>query len=206
MNRKNKHRIAGMLLALLVSHSGFSQIPYSNKIAAHREEYKAGFLKSPKSPLKKDDLPYLRFFEPDSTYQVEATVQRTPQAEPFELPTYDGKKKTYVKYAILLFRLKGNPYELTLYRSLQLAQLPQYRDYLFLPFKDATNGKSTYGGGRYMDLRVGNIKDGKLLLDFNKAYNPYCAYSDGYACPIPPKENQLTVSVEAGEKQFAGKK
>ncbi|WP_310587912.1 DUF1684 domain-containing protein [Larkinella arboricola] len=206
MNQKNKQRIAGMLLTLLMSHSGFSQIPYAHQIAAHREEYKADFLKSSTSPLKKDDLQNLRFFEPDSTYRIEATVQRTPQAEPFELPTYDGKKKTYVKYAVLTFRLKGKPYELTLYRSLQLAQLPQYRDYLFLPFKDATNGQSTYGGGRYMDLRVGTIKDGKVLLDFNKAYNPYCAYSDGYACPIPPKENHLTVSIEAGEKQFAGKK
>lgn len=194
-----------MLLILLVSHSGFSQTPYAEKIAAHREEYKADFLKSPKSPLQKEDLSFLRFFEPDSAYRVEATVQRTPNAEPFELPTYDGKKKSYVKYAVLTFLLNGKSCQLTLYRSLQLAQLPQYRDYLFLPFKDVTNGKETYGGGRYMDLRVGNIKDGKLLLDFNRAYNPYCAYSDGYACPIPPRENHLTVAIEAGEKQFAKK-
>jgi uncharacterized protein (DUF1684 family) len=203
MHQKNKLRIAGMLFALLASLSGFSQTKYSQQIAAHREEYKADFLKSQRSPLKKEDLKNLRFFEPDSTYRVEATVQRTPNAEPFELPTYDGQKKSYVTYALLTFSLKGKPYHLTIYRSLQLARLPQYRDYLFLPFKDATSGQETYGGGRYLDFRVGDIKDGKILLDFNKAYNPYCAYSDGFACPIPPKENHLTVGVEAGEQNYA---
>ncbi|GAB3248945.1 DUF1684 domain-containing protein [Larkinella harenae] len=198
----NKARMAGIVFALLVSLSGFSQTKYADQIAAHREEYKAEFLKSPKSPLKKEDLPRLRFFNPDSTFRLEATVQRTTNAEPFELPTYDGKKKPYVKYAVLTFHLQGKPYQLALYRSLQLAQLPQYRDYLFLPFKDATNGKETYGGGRYMDVRVGDIKDGKVVLDFNKAYNPYCAYSDGYACPIPPKENHLAVRIESGEKNY----
>lgn len=202
MHPKNKGQIAGMLFALFASLSGFSQTSYSRQMAAHREEYKADFLKSPKSPLKKEDLKNLHFFEPDSTYRVEATVQRTPNAEPFELPTYDGQKKTYVQYAILNFQLKGKPYRLTLYRSLQLARLPQYRDYLFLPFKDATNGNETYGGGRYLDLRLGDIKDGKIQIDFNKAYNPYCAYSDGYACPIPPTENHLTTTIKAGEMNY----
>ncbi|MFC5410030.1 DUF1684 domain-containing protein [Larkinella bovis] len=202
MHRTSKLRVAGMVFAWLVSLSGFSQTLYNQSIAAHREAYKADFLKSAKSPLKKEELAYLRFYAPDSTYRIEASVRRTPEAEPFELPTYDGQKKTYVSYAVLSFTLHGKPHQLTVYRSLQLARLPQYRDYLFLPFKDATNGKETYGGGRYMDLRLGDIKDGKLILDFNKAYNPYCAYSDGYACPIPPKENHLAVSIPVGERQF----
>lgn len=204
MLRTNKRVIAGLMLVLLTSLSGFSQ-SYPQQIAAYREAYKAEFLKSVKSPLKKEELDQLRFFAPDSTYRVEATVQRTPDAEPFELPTYDGQKKTYVKYAVLTFRLKGQPGQLTLYRSLQVARLPQYRDYLFLPFKDLTNGHETYGGGRYLDLRTGDIQNGKLKIDFNKAYNPYCAYSDGYACPIPPKENHLALKVLAGEKQYEKK-
>lgn len=191
-----------MLFAVLANLSGFSQNNYSRQIAAHREEYKADFLKSPKSPLKQDDLKYLRFFEPDSTYRVEATVERTPNAEPFDLPTYDGQKKPYVKYAIVTFRVNNKPYQLAIYRSLQLVRLPQYRDYLFVPFKDLTNGRETYGGGRYLDLRLTDIKEGSVVLDFNKAYNPYCAYSDGFACPIPPKENHLVVRIEGGEKQF----
>ncbi|MGA0557335.1 DUF1684 domain-containing protein [Larkinella sp. VNQ87] len=191
-----------MLLVLLISLSGYSQSQFTREIAVHREEYKAEFLKSAKSPLKKKDLQYLRFFEPDSTYRVEATVLRTPDAQPFELPTYDGQKKMYVQYAVLAFQLNGKSIQLSIYRSLQLARLPQYRDYLFLPFKDLTNGRETYGGGRYMDLRLGDIKEGKLILDFNKAYNPYCAYSDGYACPIPPRENHLAVRIPAGEKNY----
>ena len=79
-----------------------------------------------------------------------------------------------------------------------------YRDYLFIPFKDLSNGEATYGGGRYMDIRMDDIKNGELMLDFNKAYNPYCAYSDGYNCPVPPVENHLETEVNAGEKSFGG--
>ena len=81
----------------------------------------------------------------------------------------------------------------------------QYKDYLFLPFTDLTSGKETYASGRYLDLKTDEIKNGKVTLDFNKAYNPYCAYVSGvYNCPIPPKENTLGVEVKAGEKLFTG--
>jgi len=191
-----------MLLALLAAHSGFAQPSYRQLIAQHREAYREEFLKSPRSPLKENDLAKLTFYEPDSTYRVEAIVQRTPYEQPFDLPTYDGQKQPYVKYAILTFQLHGKPQQLAIYRSLQLARVPQYRNYLFVPFKDNTNGKETYGGGRYMDLQIGDIQAGKLVLDFNKAYNPYCAYSEGYACPVPPAENGLNVAIQAGEKKY----
>ena len=193
--------LTGMWL-FLMAHSGFAQTSYSASIAQHREAYKAEFLQSTRSPLKEKDLAKLRFYEPDSTYRVEATVRRIPNEQPFDLPTYDGQKKPYVKYAVLTFQLHGQSQQLAIYRSLQLARLPQYRDYVFVPFKDPTNGGETYGGGRYMDLRTNDINEGKLILDFNKAYNPYCAYSEGYACPIPPAENQLNVTIAAGEKKF----
>ena len=96
--------------------------------------------------------------------------------------------------------------QLTLYRSVALSMLPDYKDYLFLPFTDETNGTETYGGGRYIDMRDGDIKDGKVVIDFNRAYNPYCAFSGGYACPKPPDENHLPMAIQAGEKQFAGEK
>ena len=80
--------------------------------------------------------------------------------------------------------------------------MPQYRDYLFVPFKDLTNAHETYGGGRYLDFRMKDIEGASCVLDFNKAYNPYCAYSEGYNCPIPPRENHLEVRVEAGEMGF----
>jgi uncharacterized protein (DUF1684 family) len=168
-----------------------------------RQQYKEEFLKSKNSPLKKDDLAYLRFFKPDSTYKVTAVFKRIQKSRPFEMPTYSDTNKTYVKYGELKFRLHGRKQSLTVYRSLSLQSLPQYRDYLFLPFKDKTNGMESYGGGRYIDLRTGDIKNNTVELDFNKAYNPYCAYSNGYHCPIPPAANHLSASVEAGEKNFA---
>ncbi|GAA4453379.1 DUF1684 domain-containing protein [Nibrella saemangeumensis] len=176
---------------------------YAGQIRQHREEYKAGFLKSPNSPLKTEtDVSYLRFYEPDSTYRFEADVRLTPEAEPFDMPTYEGLHKPYVQYAVLTFTHKGKPYQLALFRSLQLMRTPQYRDYLFLPFKDITNGEETYGGGRYLDFKLGDIKNGRLTLDFNKAYNPYCAFSDGYACPVPPRENRLPIAITVGEKNY----
>ncbi len=167
-----------------------------------RNHYKEDFLKSKNSPLKKDDLSYLRFFEPDSTYRVTAVFKKIEKSRPFEMPTYSDTNKTYVKYGELKFRLHGKKQSLTVYRSLSLQSLPQYRDYLFLPFKDKTNGVESYGGGRYIDLRTGDIKENVVILDFNKAYNPYCAYSDGYHCPIPPAANHISAKIEAGEKNF----
>ena len=83
-----------------------------------------------------------------------------------------------------------------------LQKMEQYKDYLFIPFMDHTNGETTYGGGRYFDVMIGDIMDDKLVLDFNICYNPYCAFSDGYNCPVPPKENHLEVAIKAGEKMF----
>ncbi len=78
-----------------------------------------------------------------------------------------------------------------------------YKDHLFLPFTDLTSGEESYGGGRYIDLETTGIINNRLVIDFNKAYNPYCTYSDGYNCPIPPRENDLPVAIRAGEKAFA---
>ena len=78
----------------------------------------------------------------------------------------------------------------------------EYRDHLFIPFADATTSNETYEGGRYIDLNISDIKDGIIIIDFNKAYNPYCAYDHDYSCPLPPKENHITIAVRAGEKRF----
>lgn len=196
-----------LFLLVLSVHTAWAQTPFARKIVQHRDAYRAEFLKSANSPLRTQQaLDSLEFYAPDSLYSVEATVRLLPGAQPFDMPTYSGTAKPHVAYALLTFMLQGKPLELTLYRSLTLVRLPQFRDYLFLPFKDATSGQDTYGGGRYIDFRLADMKHGKLTLDFNKAYNPYCAYSDGYACPIPPKENRLTIPVKAGEKNYGGKK
>lgn len=93
--------------------------------------------------------------------------------------------------------------QLNLYQSQDLLQNEQYKTYLFLPFTDATTGKESYHAGRYIDLKMEDIIDGKVVIDFNKAYNPYCAYVTGrYNCPIPPSENNLSIAIIAGEKDY----
>ncbi|MFD2936778.1 DUF1684 domain-containing protein [Spirosoma flavum] len=192
-----------LLVTGFLTTAAIAQTPFADQLAKHRETYKKDLLASAGGPVKEEgDLSYVQFYAPDSTYRVTATVQLTPKAEPFEMPTYNGKTRPHVSYALLSFMLNGKPQQLTLYRNLNVIRLPEYRDYLFLPFKDATSGKETYGGGRYLDLRTGEIQNGHVTLDFNKAYNPYCAYEEGYPCPIPPKNNVLSAPVHVGEKAY----
>ena len=195
-------KLFSALFFLLAAHISFGQ-DFVTKTEEFRDEYKQDFLTSPNSPLKKKDLKYLRFYDADSTYKVTATFERTTDAEPFDMPTSSGKVKSYVAYGKLTFEIKGKQESLLVYRSLQLQTNPKYKDYLFIPFKDLTNGKQTYGGGRYIDLKTTDFIDNQLVIDFNRAYNPYCAFSEGYSCPIPPKANHLKFAVEAGEQNFA---
>lgn len=199
-------KLSYLLAAFMLLHfNAFSQ-NFEKQIATHREHYKADFVSNERSPLKDADLKYLNFYDADSTYQVLALVELLQNERAFKMPTYAGTTADYMRYAILKFNLHGKPVKLTLYRNIALAANAAYKNYLFLPFTDRTNNKETYGGGRYIDLNTSAIVDGKLQLDFNKAYNPYCAYSDGYRCPIPPEENDLPIAIEAGEKRYTGEK
>ena len=127
-------------------------------------------------------------------------VIRTPNEEPFLMPTTTDRLPEYVKYGEAHFEIEGKDLKLNLYKSTEPYDEPGYEDYLFLPFTDLTSGDGSYGGGRFLDARI-PIGD-TIVLDFNKAYNPYCAYNSRYSCPIPPKENDLLVRVEAGVKDF----
>jgi len=147
-------------------------------------------------------MQYFDFYEPDSTFRVKCHFTKTKSQSTFSIPTVDGKQKEYYKYGILDFDIKGKKLKLNVYRSLALMKNPKYKNYLFVPFKDLSSGKETYGGGRYLDLETTDIKEDVVILDFNKAYNPYCAFSSGYSCPIPPKENHLNARIDAGEKNF----
>jgi uncharacterized protein (DUF1684 family) len=114
------------------------------------------------------------------------------------LPTSDGEEKQYKEYAYAEFSLDGEKNKLLI---LEIIDVGPYRGTLFLAFADATSANETYGAGRYLDLKkVPGATS--VTLDFNKAYNPYCAYSDKFSCPFPPKENVLKVAVKAGEKSF----
>ncbi len=106
----------------------------------------------------------------------------------------------YVKYGELIFLLNENEFKLNLYQNVELIKKEGYADYLFLPFSDLTCGKESYLGGRYIDMRI--PKGDKVTIDFNKAYNPYCAYNHKYSCPIVPLDNDLEIEILAGVKKF----
>jgi uncharacterized protein (DUF1684 family) len=109
----------------------------------------------------------------------------------------------YVKYGEAHFTIAKKPFVLFIYKNASKIIKPEYKDHLFLPFTDLTNDKESYAGGRFIDLSLNDItKDNKIKINFNKAYNPYCAYNHKYSCPIPPKENHLDFNVNAGVKKF----
>ncbi len=176
----------------------------TKEISTHREQYKADFLHDERAPLKESDLANLDFYPPLKTAKVKANFIPTPDAAPFEFPTYSGITRTYRKYGVATFIWNGNPASLSLYQNMTLISNPVYKDYLFLPFKDETSGVETYGGGRYLNMSKEDTTDGHVTIDFNKAYNPWCAYSEGFNCPIPPVENHLNFPVPAGERQYKG--
>jgi hypothetical protein len=168
-----------------------------------QKEMNAEYKDASTSPLKdKDrrDFKGLEFFKVDSSYVVKAKFERTPEEAPFEMKTTTDRLPVYVKYGVVTFSLKGKEYQLNIYQNQDLKKKEGYVDYLFLPFLDDTNGEESYGGGRYIDLRI--PEGDELTIDFNKAYNPYCAYNEKYSCPIVPRENYLETKVEAGVKVF----
>lgn len=165
--------------------------------------------KDPKtSPLKGKALKRFKeheFFPVNLEYRVEATLSVTEASAFFPMMTSSQVPKEYRVYGTIQFMLKGVEYTVPVYQSKMLMAVPKYKNYLFFPFTDPTNGKLTYDAGRYIELTIPETGN-KLILDFNKAYNPYCAYSDGYSCPIVPADNHLNVEILAGTKYNGNRK
>lgn len=174
-----------------------------NEETEWQKEMNADFKDATQSPLKDKDrktFESLEFYKFDSTYVVKAKLKRTPDAKPFKMKTTTERRPDYVQYGVITFTLKGKDYELNIYQNLGLLQEEGYEDYLFLPFLDNTNGNGSYSGGRYTEARI--PEGDTIFIDFNTAYNPYCAYNDKYSCPIVPRANYLDLEVEAGVKAF----
>jgi uncharacterized protein (DUF1684 family) len=146
-----------------------------------------------------EDFETLEFYPVDLKFHVEASFIRTPNEKPFLMKTSTDRLPEYVKYGEAHFDIDGVPLLLNLYKSTKPVENPE-DDYVFLPFTDLTSGDGSYGGGRYLDLDV--PQGDTIIIDFNKSYNPYCAYSKRFSCPIPPKENDLLIRIEAGVKDF----
>lgn len=192
------------LLFLLVSTILFAQKKFDKEaVIAFQKELNAEYADSVKSPLLKKDLKTFKaldFYPINEKFFVNAKFVRTPDEKPFEMPTSTSRKPMYVKYGEAHFSIDGKKFKLNLYQSLDLKKIEEYKDALFLPFTDLTSGVDSYGGGKYIDLKIpqGNT----ITIDFNTAYNPYCAYNHKYSCPIPPQENDLAIEIKAGVKKF----
>ena len=163
------------------------------------------FADASSSPLTEKDLKTFKsldFFPINEKYNVEATIELTPNEPVFEMKTTSDRLPLYKKYGIATFQIDGKKFQLNLFQNQQLLDSPEYGSLLFVPFYDQTNSNTTYGGGRYLDIEIPKKGKTTIMLDFNKAYNPYCAYNESFSCPIPPKENSLQISIEAGVKKF----
>jgi uncharacterized protein (DUF1684 family) len=197
--------ITTSILVLLISNFfGISQ-SYVEELRAKRVLHMAELLDTSKHILRADEAAHFQgvaYFEIDTSYILNAHF-KSDKGKWFEMPTTTARKPIYRKYGCVEFELNGRKHRLTVYQNKALRKKPGFEDYLFIPFNDLTNGKESYGGGRYLDFRI--PKNSSVELDFNLAYNPYCAYADRYSCPIPPVENKLLIEIRAGEKVPVGK-
>jgi len=193
-------RIFSISLAILLTSCSSSKQhdTYIDKVNAHRKTVHKEFL-SGKSPLPDEERTKfigLNYFPIDSTFRIKARFQEADSLETIRFETNTDRVPVYTKYGVAHFELEGKQCSLTLY----LADGDE-RETLFVPYTDKTCGSTTYYSGRYVDVPIKNIGD-SVTLDFNYSYNPYCAYNDRYSCPIPPEENWLEVSINAGEKLY----
>lgn len=192
------------ILFLLAFTISFGQNNFvKDSVVAFQKQINSEYKDDKESPLLEKDLKKFKtldFYPINENFFVVAKFVRTPDEKPFEMPTTTERKPVYVKYGEAHFSIDGKNFKLNIYQSQDLKKIEKYKNSLFLPFTDLTSGVESYGGGRYVDLQ---IPDGDLIsIDFNTAYNPYCAYNHKYSCPIPPQENDLTIEIKAGVKKF----
>ena len=182
--------------------SPFSDSDYMKQIEIERREKDHFFKEHPQSPIPwalRDKFDGLAYFPPNPKYRLKVKLQRYPAPERVTMVTSKGVPREMLKWGYFEFTIDGKTRRLQAYKSIPK---PGEREdeSLFVPFRDATSGKESYPAARYLDLPMS--KTDEHVLDFNLAYSPYCAYSDDYVCPFPPKENWLDVRIEAGEKDF----
>lgn len=170
---------------------------YEKRVTRYQDSMSVAFMSGTNGVLKKEDISaigHLNYFAPNEAYRVNAKYTKIKDGKVFKMPTSTDRLPEYKPFGRLDFALNGDSMNLTLYQNLE------HPDYLFCPFKDLTNGKESYGAGRYLDFQLSDTLN--PVLDFNYSYNPYCAYNSDYSCPIPPRENHLKVRIEAGIKTW----
>lgn len=166
---------------------------YFMSIKNLRNEKDLYFKKDTASPIK-DKLNFkgLKYFEVNPVYKITGKIDKVTSGQTINISMTGGEVEEYEAYGNVSFEIEGVKCVLKIFKT------PEGN--LFLPFKDLTSNKETYGAGRYLDFGVNDVKDNQITIDFNKAYHPYCAYNQTFTCPVPPAENFLNVALKAGEK------
>jgi uncharacterized protein (DUF1684 family) len=182
----------------------FSQSNYKEKIRQYQKNQTETFRDENTSPLTRKDLKEFKtlpFFPINPNYRIVADFKRTPSAPYFVMNTTTRRKPLYQKYGIASFVLNGTKLTLSIYQSYNDKHSLVNNKALFLPFKDRSNGAASYEGGRYLTISMNAIAKDRIVLDFNKSFNPYCAYNSQYSCPLSPLENHLDIAILAGMKK-----
>jgi hypothetical protein len=196
-------------LILLFSTFGICQ-SYTDSIDELRIMHMVELMDSTSGVLNRSEIDHfqgLSYFDVDTNYRIQVKFTKDI-GKRFKMTTSTDRRPVYRRFGYVDFAIRDTICRLTVYQNMELSGFfrfsarKEYKDYLFMPFRDATSGKETYGGGRFLDARI--PESDTIILDFNLNYNPYCAYSDRYSCPIPPPENTLKVSIPAGEKVPVG--
>lgn len=181
------------------------QTSYEKEILTKRVKTDSLFGDTSSSILPAEEIEHfegLHYFPVDANYKIQAKFVKKI-GKVFEMQTSTDRTPTYRMYGYIKFTLNGEVCKLNLYQQMiAMEDFIPAGDYLFCPFRDSTNKDSTYGGGRYLDFKLSDIENKSVIVDFNTCYNPYCAYSYRYSCPVPPKENSLKIRVEAGVKKW----
>jgi uncharacterized protein (DUF1684 family) len=167
---------------------------YIDTLETDRAEKDRFFRSSPHSPIAdRVNFTGLNYYPPDPAYRYTLGISQADEPEPLMFQTNTGDERIYYRLGTVEFEVDGQPASLALYKT-------DHHDELFLPFRDATSGHETYGAGRYLEPE--QLANGEVVVDFNLAYNPFCAYSPDYSCPLPPFENTVRFPIRAGEKAY----
>lgn len=192
-----------ILISFLIFTTLFSFAQSKKAAETFQKNLNEEFADAKKSPLTEEDrlaFSELDFFPIDENFIVEAKFIKSTNEKSFAMKTTTDRAPLYVKYGEISFNLYGEKFKLNVYQNLELIKKPGFKKHLFLPFSDLTSGNETYIGGRYIDMEIPKGKT--IIIDFNQAYNPYCAYNYKYSCPIVPLENDLATHINAGVKKF----
>jgi uncharacterized protein len=194
------------VVVLLIIFYSFSDIQVSDKYLEELKKFRADknaqFRTEDTSPIPQGERPGfkgLAYFDPDPAYRIGAALKLLEDTLDLAIPTNTEETRPMRRYAHVEFKLNGQPVKLTLFKYVDESA---DKNSLFLPFADASNGQDTYSMGRYLDIDVAQVRANQVTIDFNMAYNPYCAYTDEFSCPLPPPENRLPLKVMAGEKAY----